>query len=842
MADRGKYELLFPTVLFVASDIAKQGSVMKMIVSTAIRALGIVLFAGMSHAQTPPGGVPIPTTSDFGDPGDQFGYILAADGNWAVASGSFGEAFYVYERLANGTWTRRQRILPPVLGQAFFRTPHLRGNRLVISRPSDPTASPAGSGTVYVYQRNDSASPFTLNATLRPADAQTGDRFGYGLAQTDDRIFVGASARDEGANTDQGAVYVFRLNAGTWVQETRMSPPDAGASARFGQDLAFDGQDLLVGAQRHRVSASALGAVYVYRLLGGAWTQVQKITEPGTPGSTSTRFGYQLSADNGRAFIQGLGFFSEYFFTRDGSGTWGNAQALPDPMSGATVLNNGVGNSDLIDGRMVMLAPSAVSYTPTFVQGPWFLVSYRLSGSTWERVSRVQLPAEIDNPFDGVVAIASNTLLSGQPLLDASASSPDQGAILPYALAADSTIGPASTRIWHGTGNIPDRLGSATAADGDWIMTSAPGSDAAGIDREALYWFKRQVDGVWQLRQTVVGATAASGACSLAISGDLAAVGRCGETVGGVAQRGSVAMYRRQPDDQWTELCALAPVDPTVTLFGSSVALSPAGIWVSSRQQNATGFKVDSYPLPTSGCQTGRVLATPTSGQDYRFGNNSLSGARGVLTLQCLNNPCTSSVLVYEQSGGIWTSVQTITLAPPTGNNVERPFFTALDGDRLAVAISVPIGASIDSRIVVRLYERPGAEFTFVRTIEPSAGSNIIGVPLALRGDTLLLDDDSISSNGGVAIYQFSTGTHLQSLNVSGLTADDGFSSNLAMGANDRAVVGWPELDRSGYNNAGLIYTLELSSTRATNSWGIVPVTGAPLPDRLFSYFFEEDP
>lgn len=797
----------------------------------AVLTLGLFC-AQFVAAQTPPGGVPIPTASDYGDPYDGFGSLLATDGDWAVASGSFGEAFYVYERLADGSWTRRQRIVPPTLGQAFFRSPHLRGNRLIISRPVDATAVPALSGTVYVYDRTDPFAAFALSATLRPTDSQLGDRFGYGLAQSADRIFVGASGRDEAANLDQGVVYVFKLESGTWSQEARLAPADAGAGDRFGQDLAFDGQDLIVGAQRNRVSATNQGAAYVYRLAAGVWTQAQKLVEPGTSGTANVLFGYQLSASSGQVFVGGRGFNSEYFFTRDNGGVWGSPQRLLNPLAGLTQLFAYVANSEMEGDRMVMHVDSALSYNP-FVQGPLFLLSYRLSGGTWTRISRLQLPDEAAGAGDKVVAIATNSVLSAQPSLAASVSSPAQGAILPFALALDGSIGAAQTRIWHGSGNVPDALGGQTAADGDWMLASAPGGDGGGLDRGAVHFFRREASGVWQLSQSVFGTTPTSGACSLALFGDLAVIGRCSEAVGGVAGRGVVQVFKRQPSNEWTALCTLEPIAPSATGFGDYLAMSGGGIWASLRQSGQNN-EVEAYPLPTSSCGAGQPLASAVTGGNYFISRAGLSGDRGALSLICFAAGCTGSVQLFDKAGGTWSQSQTIV---PSG----RPEQLAIDGDRLAVSVSISTGP-LDSIGVVQLYERSGGTFSLARTINPIGSSQRIGAFLGLRGDALLLEDISIGSNGGIAVYEFSSGARVQALSVSGLGIEDGFPDNIALGGTDRAILGWPEVDRLGYNNAGSIYTIDFTALRATTAWGIAAVPGAPLPDRLFNNFFENDP
>lgn len=795
-----------------------------------------IMFAASAGAQTPPGGLPIPTTSDYGDPYDAFGAVLAADGNWAVASGLNGEAFYVYERTASGNWTRRQRIVPPTLGQAFFRTPHILGNRLIISRPVDNSATPAAAGTIYVYERPSEAAPFGLSATLRPADPQHGDRFGYGLAQSADRIFVGASGRDEGALSDQGVVYVFRLNATVWEQEARLTPLDAGASARFGQDLTFDGQDLLIGAQGHRVSPTNQGAAYVYRLIGGVWTEVQKIVEPGTSGSPTLRFGYNVSASNGRAFLAGLGWNSEYFYARAPDGIWGAPQRLSNPLAGLTQLFSYVPDFDLRGDRLIAHVDSAISFSP-YVQGPLFLVSYKLTGETWTQISRVQLPDEAAGSADAVV-VANGAVLSAQPNFDASASAPDQGAILPYAFAADATIGAPTPRIWHGSGNIPDRLGSAVAADGDWMLASAPGSDTGGTDGGALHFFKRSAGGEWRRLQSIVGATASKAVCALAVHGDLAAVGRCSESVGAAANRGVVQIYKRQIDDQWAELCTLTPVDPAATRFGGSVQMSSAGLWVGLT--HATGLRgVEAFSLAGDQCGTGQALAAPPANHTYY--PSSMSGNRGALVLFCLiPSPCTSRVEIYDKVGDNWALSQTINPGPPIGGRLESAQDVAIDGDDLAIAFYVPVGA-LDGTFEVRLYDRTAGTYLLGRTIQAQNNSPI-GIPLETRGDVLLVSDPNIGPNGGVAVYQFGSGLRLQEIAVAGLGIEDGTFQGIAMGSASRAVVGWPELDRLGYNNAGLLYTLESVSARGSNPWTITVVADVPLPERIFNDFFDDLP
>lgn len=286
-------------------------------------------------------------------------------------------------------------------------------------------------------------------------------------------------------------MYVYRLVAGNWTQEARLTPNDAGAGDRFGQDLTFDGQDLIAGARRNLVSGNFRGAAYVHRQMAGSWTQVQKLVEPGTPGNAFTLFGSQVSASGGRLLVQGIGWNSEYFFTRDGSGVWGTPQRLPNPFVGSGQSFSYVQSTDLLGDRAISKATASDNSER--------LVSFANAGGTWAQVSNVAIGApSLNMSRESPVGIAEQVFLAGAPLFDASSSALDQGAVLAYNFAPNATIGNLAATIWYGSGNIPDRAGSNTAMDGDWLATTAPGADFAGTDVEALYFFRR-VAGNWQL-------------------------------------------------------------------------------------------------------------------------------------------------------------------------------------------------------------------------------------------------------------------------------------------------------------------------------------------------------
>ncbi len=81
------------------------------------------LLLGVAQAQVAPGGLPIPTYADFGDPNDQFGSVIDADGDWMVGMSSMPDgrvpSMSIGSRAAAGL---RYRI-----SSSRHRTPLVRG-------------------------------------------------------------------------------------------------------------------------------------------------------------------------------------------------------------------------------------------------------------------------------------------------------------------------------------------------------------------------------------------------------------------------------------------------------------------------------------------------------------------------------------------------------------------------------------------------------------------------------------------------------------------------------------------------------------------------------------------
>jgi len=256
--------------------------------------------------------------------GDQFGVIMALDGDTLVVGAQFEDssatgvnahneadnssndsgAVYVFTRTA-GVWMQQAYIKASNTGAGdqFGVNVALVGDTLAVgayNEASNATGingnetddSRQQTGAVYVFTR--AAGVWTQQAYLKPSNA--GGLFGYGLALASDTLAVGApfeASKATGIDGDQtdssalkaGAVYVFTRTAGVWSQQAYIKASNTDAGDRFGEDVALDGDTLAVGARFEASKATGIngdqtdnsadnaGAAYVFTRTAGVWSQ-----------------------------------------------------------------------------------------------------------------------------------------------------------------------------------------------------------------------------------------------------------------------------------------------------------------------------------------------------------------------------------------------------------------------------------------------------------------------------------------------------------------------------------------------------------------------------------------
>jgi hypothetical protein len=184
--------------------------------------------------------------------------------------------------------------------------------------------------------------------TLSPSDGVAGDLFGESTATSSNGAVTAVGSPE---HNSAGAVYVFTRTGTTLSQTAELTPGNPQADEQFGQTVAISrhGQTLVAAAPGAAgASGSDQGAAYVFTDQAGTWTQIAKLTAPGTAAlgaslaisadaSTIVLGSPESNNDNGEAFV----------FTKCG-GTYVRTQKLTESASAAS------------DAKVVTRAGSAV--------------------------------------------------------------------------------------------------------------------------------------------------------------------------------------------------------------------------------------------------------------------------------------------------------------------------------------------------------------------------------------------------------------------------------------------------------------------------------------------------
>jgi hypothetical protein len=202
-----------------------------------------------------------------------FSISLSADGTvLAVGTSNWDGAFanqggvYIYDW--NGAaWVRRGAVLTAadaVSGDWFGRVALNADGTILVVGAHNRNGSRGG---VYIYDWTGSAW-VQRGSVLTASDAAEGDNFGGSISLSDDGSILAVGAYNwEGANTNQGGVYIYDWTGSAWVQRgSVLTANDAAAGDQFGVSVCFNGAGTLlaVGAYNWEGSLTNQGGAYIY--------------------------------------------------------------------------------------------------------------------------------------------------------------------------------------------------------------------------------------------------------------------------------------------------------------------------------------------------------------------------------------------------------------------------------------------------------------------------------------------------------------------------------------------------------------------------------------------------
>ena len=244
---------------------------------------------------------------------DRFGITVAVDQGVIVIGTRYKQdmgygtgAAYVFERVG-GAWTETEKLLASDAqsGQFFAHSVAVSGSVILVGAYLDDQLG-LGAGAAYVFER--AGASWVETQRLTASDGTLDDRFGWAVAVSGDVLFIGAHGNDE-VGVQSGAAYMFQREGDLWVERQKLVPSDPQDLARFGYSLDVQGDWALVGCPFFAEAGTNVGAVYTYRLTGGVWTEMQKLTA--SDGQLDDLFGEQVALDGNIGLVSAWGVDSE---------------------------------------------------------------------------------------------------------------------------------------------------------------------------------------------------------------------------------------------------------------------------------------------------------------------------------------------------------------------------------------------------------------------------------------------------------------------------------------------------------------------------------------------------
>jgi hypothetical protein len=236
---------------------------------------------------------------------DELGTSVATNGELVVAGAPFRDngldadtGSAVVFRISDGAQVQRLTATTPVaLGQLGYSVA-MSGDLALLGAPFAEVGGNTGQGQAILFDAAEGAQM----AVFEAPDGEVNDTFGYAVAVHGRSVVVGAGSADIDTEVDQGAVYLFDLYSGGLVR--KLVAPDGGGGEFFGDALAMNGNQILIGApfQTNGV-ASGNGAAYlVDTITGGVWQKLGAID-----GKQDDNLGFVVAMDASTVVIGAIG-------------------------------------------------------------------------------------------------------------------------------------------------------------------------------------------------------------------------------------------------------------------------------------------------------------------------------------------------------------------------------------------------------------------------------------------------------------------------------------------------------------------------------------------------------
>jgi hypothetical protein len=637
--------------------------------------------------------------------------------------------------------------------------------------------------------------PFIQQAKLTASDGVAGDVLGYSVAVSGNTIVAGAPYATFGANTGQGAVYVFVEPAGGWASATqtaKLTASDGGIYDNLGTSVAVSGATIVAGEPTNGFDPGDSGAAYVFVEPAGGWTtgtQTAKLT----PSDAAAYFGTSVAV-SGATIVVGdpnapVGAHTNqgaaYVFVEPAGG-WASATQTAKLTASDGATNDNLGTSVGVSGGTVVAGAPIATIAANSQQGAAYVFVEPAGG--WVNATQTAKLTASDGAGDDrlgdSVAASGNTIVAGAPYATVVGPNFGPGAVYVFVEPAGGWVnGTQSAKLTASDGVTGDDLGFSVAVSGGTVVAGAPyATIGANVVQGAAYVFVEPAGG-WGNATETAKLTASDGASSnelgysVGVSGGTVVTGALQATVGGNVYQGAAYVFGSAS----APTPAITGISPSSgpSAGGTSVTITGSGFTGATRVAFggvvATSFSVvsDTQITAVSPAQsgahyvvvTGRGGTSPTvTAAIYTY----TSAAPAITGISPSSGPPAGGTTVTITGSGFTgaTRVSFGAVAATSYSVTSDTQITAVSPAQAAgshyIVVTGPGGTSPTVSAAIFTYKPPAPA---ISSISPSSGPPAGGTSVTITGSGFT--GATKVSFGGVAATSFSVVSDTQITAVS---------------------------------------------------------------------------
>lgn len=265
--------------------------------------------------------------------GQRFGTSVETNNKISIIHDDGLEKLYLYRKNISGTWQYLNNISFPNLGAgggSFIGSGlQLLGQRMILGLKG-PSHTEYWRGGGIVYRQTSNPSIWVMESLLFPPGNVIKDSDGGRTSMNNAFAFVGdPSDDDNGSNS--GAVFVYQRYENNWTYKQKLTAFDAASGDNFGYSTSVFGNYAIISAIKEDSADTDAGAIYIYRLTGDVWTYSQKITA--SDASSSDYFGMGIKMSQGRAIIGSAN--DKVYILSENAGVWSEEKIISYSASGS---------------------------------------------------------------------------------------------------------------------------------------------------------------------------------------------------------------------------------------------------------------------------------------------------------------------------------------------------------------------------------------------------------------------------------------------------------------------------------------------------------------------------